>query len=137
MPAKLSTFYASLQQAVGIRGCPLSLRTIQYCHGVMHKALNDAVRLEILPRNVAMNATLPKVDLRENRAEEVHAWTAEELRRFLRHTRGTPRHSLWHVAAATGLRRGGYSDCDGVTSTCTAGRWPFDERYPSSNAMPG
>ena len=104
--AQLSTFYASLQQAVGYRGRPLALRTIQYCHGVIHKALNDAVRLEILPRNVAMNATLPRVDLRGGGVKEIKAWTAEELRRFLDHTTGTEHHPLWMVAAATGMRRG-------------------------------
>ena len=104
--AQLSTFYASLQQSVGYRGRPLALRTIQYCHGVMHKALNDAVRLEILPRNVAMNATLPRVDLRGDGVKEIKAWAAEELRRFLDHTKGTKHHPLWMVAAATGVRRG-------------------------------
>ena len=104
--AQLSTFYASLQQSVGIRGRPLALRTIQYCHGVIHKALNDAVRLELLPRNVAMNATLPRVDLRGDGVKEIRAWTAEELRGFLDHTTGSPHHPLWMVAAATGLRRG-------------------------------
>src|SRR5688500_4500813 len=104
--AQLSTFYAALQQAVGYRGRPLALRTIQYVHGVIHKALNDAVRLEILPRNVAINATLPRVDLRGDGVKEIKAWTAEELRRFLDHTKGTEHHPLWMVAAATGVRRG-------------------------------
>ena len=38
--------------------------------------------------------------------KEIRAWTAEELRRFLDHTRGTTHHPLWVVAATTGLRRG-------------------------------
>ena len=94
-PAHLSTFYASLQQTVGIRGRPLALRTIQYCHGVIHEALNDA-----------MNATLPRVDLRGDGVKEIRAWTAEELRRFLDSTTGSDQHPLWMVAAATGVRRG-------------------------------
>jgi integrase len=105
--AQLSAFYSRLQHSGRHRsGQPLSLRTVQYCHGVIHKALGDAVRHELLARNVAMNATLPKVDLRGDRVAEIHAWTAEELRRFLDHTRATPRQSLWHLAAATGMRRG-------------------------------
>ncbi len=105
--AQLSAFYARLQHSGGYRsGQPLTLRTVQYCHGVIHKALGDAVRHELLARNVAMNATLPKVDLRGDGVAEIHAWTAEELRRFLDHTRATPRHPLWHLAAATGMRRG-------------------------------
>ena len=106
-PQRLSTFYAQLQINGRHRGAgPLSLRSVQYCHGVLHKALADAVRLEILPRNVAINATLPRIDLRGDGVDEVGCWTAEELRRFLDHTRGTRNHPLWVVAAATGLRRG-------------------------------
>ena len=125
--AQLSTFYASLQQSPGCRGKPLALRTIQYCHGVIHKALNDAVRLELLPRNVASSATLPKVDLRGDAIREVHAWSAEELRLFLDHTRGTPHHGLWLVAAATGLRRGEllglrWDDVDLATPSLTVRR---------------
>lgn len=107
-PAALSSFYAQLQVGGRRRGRdrPLSLRTVQYCHGVLHKALADAVRLEILPRNVAINATLPRIDLRDAGVKEIRCWTAEELRRFLEHTQGTTHHPLWVVAAATGLRRG-------------------------------
>ena len=85
---QLSTFYASLQQGVGVRVRPLALRTIQYCHGVIHKALADAVRLEILPRNVAANAILPRIDIRGDGVKEVSCWSAEELRRFPRPHQG-------------------------------------------------
>ena len=104
--AQLSAFYARMHQTDGRRGRPPALRTVQYCHGVIHKALNDAVRLEILARNVAENATLPKIDIRGDTVKEVQCWSAAELRRFLDHTRGTQHHSLWMVAAATGMRRG-------------------------------
>ena len=106
-PQQLSMFYAQLQVHGRHHGPgPLSLRTVQYCHGVLHKALADAVRHEVLPRNVAINATLPRIELRARAVEDVRAWTAEELRRFLEHTKVSPLHDVWHVAAATGLRRG-------------------------------
>ena len=106
-PQRLSAFYAQLQVNGRQRGTgPLSLRSVQYCHGVLHKALADAVRLEILPRNVAINATLPRIDLRAQSVREIKAWTADELRRFLDHTKGSAHHQMWVVAAATGLRRG-------------------------------
>lgn len=104
--ARLSTFYAALLQGGGRRGQALSLRTVRYCHGVLHKALADAVRHEILARNVAMNATLPKLDLQASGVDEVKAWSAQELRRFLDHIRGSAHHPLWMLAAGTGLRRG-------------------------------
>ena len=106
-PQRLSTFYAQLQMNGRQHGVgPLSLRTVQYCQGVLHKALADAVRMEILPRNVAINATLPRIDLRGDGVKEIGCWAAEELRRFLEHTKGSEHHSLWVVAAATGMRRG-------------------------------
>ena len=105
--AQLSVFYAELQQRGRCRGGgPLALRTVQYCHGVIHKALADAVRLDVLDRNVAEKATLPKIDIRGSGVREINCWTAEELRCFLDHTRNSPLHSLWLTAATTGLRRG-------------------------------
>jgi integrase len=94
--AQLSAFYAKLQRDGGQRsGRPLALRTVQFCHGVLHKALADAVRFELVDRNVAVNADLPRVDLRGDGVRELRAWTA-----------GMPLHDLWHVAVATGMRRG-------------------------------
>src|SRR5687768_16503911 len=82
--ADLSAFYSRMQQGGGCRnGQPLALRTVQFCHGVLHKALADAVRVETLPRNVAMNATLPRIDIRGDGVKEIKSWSAEELRRFL------------------------------------------------------
>jgi integrase len=105
--AQLSAFYAKLQRDGGQRSeQPLALRTVQFCHGVLHKALADAVRFELVDRNVAVHADLPRVDLRGDGVRELRAWTAEQLRAFLDHTAGTPLHDLWHVAAATGMRRG-------------------------------
>jgi integrase len=104
--AQLSSFYARLQRDGGARRRPLALATVQRAHAVAHKALKDAVRLDLLDRNVAVNATLPRLDLRGDGVAEINAWSAEELRRFLDHTRGSPLHPLWLVAASTGLRRG-------------------------------
>ena len=33
--------------------------------------------MEILPRNVAINATLPRIDLRGDGVKEIKAWTAD------------------------------------------------------------
>jgi integrase len=127
-PRELSTFYAQLQLHGRQRGAgPLSLRTVQYCHGVLHKALADAVRLEIVPRNVAHNATLPRIDLRGDGMREIRCWNAQQLRRFLAHTAGSPLQPLWHLAAATGMRRGEllglrWDDVDLSTATLTVRR---------------
>ena len=104
--AQLTTFYARLQQAGGRLGQPLSLRSVRYCHGVLHKALADAVRLDLLARNVAANAMLPRIEVPGKERDELRTWTADQLRDFLEHTIRSPLHPLWLVAATTGLRRG-------------------------------
>jgi hypothetical protein len=46
-----------LLQGGGHRGKALSLRTVQYCRAVLHKALRDACRFGLLDRNVTESAT--------------------------------------------------------------------------------
>lgn len=107
---RLTRLYQHLLRAGGKDARPLSIRTVRYVHAVLHKALGDAVRDGLLPANPSDPATLPKHH--PERADElgadqeVNAWSAEELRAFLDATHDHPRHPLWLVAAATGLRRG-------------------------------
>ena len=104
---QIEALYARLLVDPGPRGRPLSLRTVRYVHAVLHKALADAVRTELLARNVADRATVPKRDHgRPQAPRELRCWTAEQLRAFLDQTAGSPYGLLWRVAAATGLRRG-------------------------------
>lgn len=107
---RLTRLYQQLLRSGGREQRPLSIRTVRYVHATLHKALGDGVRDGLLTANPSDRATLPK--LHPERADklgadqEVNAWTAEELRAFLEATREHPRHPLWLVAAARGLRRG-------------------------------
>ena len=104
---QIEALYARLLVEPGPRGRPLSLRTVRYVHAVLHKALADAVRTELLARNVADRATVPKRHPgRPQAPRELRCWTAEQLRAFLDQTADSPYGLLWRVAAATGLRRG-------------------------------
>lgn len=105
---RLDGFYARLLTAGGLHGKPLSLRTVRFCHAVLHKALADAVRLDLLVANPTDRATLPRYDPRTGSTgrSEVRAWSAEEVRSFLAHVEDHPRRDLWLVAIGTGLRRG-------------------------------
>jgi integrase len=106
--AHLNPFYLQLLQAGGYRGKPLALRTVRYCHGVLHKALEDARKIGLVDENVSDKATLPRYDPRQpsGGAREIRAWTAEQLRAFLAHAGDDPLAPLWVLAASTGLRRG-------------------------------
>lgn len=79
----------------------LSPKTIRNLHGVISRALRDAVAWKYIPRNVAAEVTLPKRE-----TPELQAWSPEELRAFLDHVRDDWLYPLWHLAVFTGMRRG-------------------------------
>lgn len=97
-PDRLDRFYASL-----VAG-GLSAKTVRNIHGLLHKALRDAVRKNLVPRNVADAADPPKLH-RANR-DEMKTWTPVQLRVFFD---GIAEHRLapaYLLAATTGMRRG-------------------------------
>src|SRR5262245_21999654 len=79
-PAGLNTFYAELLRdgRIGKEG-GLSPKTVRYIHGVIRKAFADALRWNIVQRNVADLADPPKVGAA---GREMQTWTADELRTF-------------------------------------------------------
>jgi integrase len=104
-PHDLDKLYASLLES-GKRQSEggLSPRSVRYVHGVLRKALADALRKGTLARNVADLADAPRP--RDARAPEMAWWTPKELRTFLDLTAGEPLGPLFRVAAMTGMRRG-------------------------------
>lgn len=105
-PARLEQLYGELLDHGGRNGRPLALATIRYIHGVLHKALADAVRIGTLVANPADRVALPRHDPRDTAPATVHAWTAEQARHFLDLTRDTEHGALWATALGTGMRRG-------------------------------
>jgi integrase len=78
----------------------LSGTSVLHCHRILRKALQDALQLDLVPRNVADSVITPRKD-----TPEMRAFIAEELREFLAATGNSPFATLFHVAAQTGLRR--------------------------------
>src|SRR5580692_1389322 len=60
-PATLHEWHAQLLKCGSKDGRPLSARTVGHAHRVLHRALERALRLEIIPRNVAAIIRPPKV----------------------------------------------------------------------------
>ena len=83
------------------RGRPLSSRTVQYLHAILRKALADAVRDEIIPRNYALLVEPGKVQRRP-----VEALSQDEARCLLAAAVEDRLRVLWLVILALGLRRG-------------------------------
>jgi integrase len=114
----LDRLYRTLRQRGGREGRPLRGKSVRNAHGVLSKALGDAVRRGHLVANPVL-ATDPPA--RDDSVERV-AWTREEVRRFLEVSADDRLGGIWRLALATGLRRGEllglqWSDIDEGTVT--------------------
>jgi integrase len=79
----------------------LSPRTIQYTRAVLRKALNQAVKWDLVPRNVAALAD-PLRSIRK----EIHPLSIEQAKKLLQAVNGDRLEALYTVAVAVGLRQG-------------------------------
>ena len=77
----------------------LSARTVQYTHAVIHRALKQAVRWSMIPRNVCEAVDVPQV-----RREEMRPLNAEQARGLLRTARGDRLEAFYVLAVHTGMR---------------------------------
>ncbi|MET8447424.1 site-specific integrase [Streptomyces sp. NPDC005209] len=78
-----------------------SARTVQYIHAVLRSALQQAMREELIARNVARIVETPTV----NRTE-VRPLDAGEVKALLKVARPHRLYALWLLLISTGLRRG-------------------------------
>lgn len=76
-------------------------RTVRLCHAVLHRALNQAMKWSLVPRNVADAVDVPKVERKEG-----HALGQEEATRFLAAAEEDRLYAFYAVLMALGLRMG-------------------------------
>ena len=88
----------------------LSPKSVYNIHGILHEALDKAVRLDLLRRNVS-----EKVDLPKQRKSEMHPLTDGDVQKFLDVSRGSRYHDMFVVDIFTGLRE---SELIGLTWDC-------------------
>ena len=81
-----------------------SPKSVRYLHTTIHKALKDAVRKNLVSRNVADAADPPHIPTPGER--ELSVWTAAELRQFLEAMSDHWLSAAFVLAATTGMRRG-------------------------------
>jgi integrase len=79
----------------------LSPRTVQYIRNVLRTALNDAIKWELIVRNVAALAEPPKQN-----PEEVEPLTPDQVKRLFAAVRDDRLEAMYIVAGTLGLRRG-------------------------------
>jgi integrase len=79
----------------------LSGSTVQKIHHVLHKALTQAMRWELIPRNPADSVKAPTPT-----PKEMHPLSALEARQLLEAARGDRLEALYVLAIHTGMRRG-------------------------------
>jgi len=99
-PSNLSAFYRALLTDARRDGQGLTPKTVRNIHAMLHRALNDAVRLGYLVRNVADAVTPPR-----GASPELQVWTPQQLRAFLAHARHDRLYALWLLVTTTGMRR--------------------------------
>jgi integrase len=107
----------------------LSPTSVLHLHRLMHRALGQAVRWNLVPRNVADLVDPPRMPRYEHAA-----FTPEQAERFLAAIRGDRLEALFVLALVTGLREGEllglrWSDVDLDAGTVTVrGAMQPDER---------
>ena len=79
----------------------LSPSTVHKMHAILHKALSQALKWNMVPRNVTEAVRPPR-----SAPKEMRPLSPEEARRLLRATRGDRLEALYVLAVTTGMRQG-------------------------------
>ena len=99
-PHMIQGFYNQLGQQNGSQS-GLSPKTIKDIHGVLHKALQQAVAVGYIRSNPADVCTLPRVERRELKPLD-----EEQIQQFLQAIQGHRYDTLFTVTLFTGMRQG-------------------------------
>jgi integrase len=100
-PKQVDDWHKILLKTGARNGGPLSARTVGHAHRVLHGALERAVKIEVLARNVASAISPPTV-----KEEEIEILTADQIDLVIGKLAGHHLHAIVVVELATGMRRG-------------------------------
>lgn len=95
-PIQVQRFYNALQDEKG-----LSAKMVKNVNGVLHSALDRAMKLEMLGRNVTEACILPKI-----RKKEIKPMEAAEIAAFVEEIKGERFGTIYYVTLFTGMRQG-------------------------------
>lgn len=102
-PMHLQEFYNKKLISGRADGKPggLSAKTVREFHSLLHKALDQAVKWQVITRNVTEAVSPPR-----KVKKQVNIWTKEEVKGFLEFIREERLYALYYLALNTGMRRG-------------------------------
>jgi integrase len=100
-PVHVRDWLSGMLKSGGSYGRALSARTVTHAHRVLRAALQSAVGLELLARNVADVAKPPKIE-----EGEVEILNADQIAAVLDALKGNSIYPIVALAIATGMRRG-------------------------------
>jgi integrase len=117
-PERIRTWQGLLlQKPRRFRDGPLSSTTVRYCHRLLRRALQDALRWELIDRNPCDAVMAPRA------AEtEMRVWTPDEVQRFLASVERDPLRAMWRLFLVTGMRRGEIAGLRWIDVDLVAGR---------------
>lgn len=111
--------YRELQERGGVGGTPLSAQTVTHVHRILNKAMRQAVRWQLIPRNPLEGVDAPTV-----RQKEMQTLAPEQAKQLIAAAEGTAFYGPLVVFLASGARRGEVAglmwtdiDLDGATLT--------------------
>ena len=93
---------AEVRALYSAKGKELSPRSVDYIHVTLQKALSQAMRDNLIPRNVATGER-PRSS---RKREEIMALSSEQTKALLSSAKGERNEALYIVAVHTGLRQG-------------------------------
>lgn len=100
-PLQIESFYGGLLDHGKGNGEGLSPKSVKNTHVVLRKALADAERLGVVPRNAAAAARAPAAQ-----RPELTTWSSDQLKSFLAVASESRLGNAFTLLATTGMRRG-------------------------------
>ena len=115
----------------------LSARTVRMIHTTLHKALKQAVKWSLIPRNVTEAVSPPR-----EQKKEIKPLNEEEVKRLLKAVRGDKLEALYVLGIHTGLRSGEllalrWEDLDLKAGTLQVKRTVFNGQVEAPKTVKG
>jgi integrase len=120
----------------------LSRKTVSYLAGIIHRALQAAVVADppLLGTNPAARAEVPRLANRQHTDDDERegpmAWDVADQRRFLELTADERLRPVWHLALATGARRGELLGARWADIDLEAGTWTVKRSLTTVRHVP-